>query len=227
MSLPLRPEVQALVRVRPAAEWFAPGFVPGPGCGLVCPVLSSRARACRRNHQVPRVPLPDVGVTSIRETCPASSEDITPRSSLLQTHASIPCGSPLLRLLASFVESSQVATSPCCYRDYPDVISANPSSDAWSRTPAGPTECIYLFLPLCHRPSPCRNWVGFPLFPANTTFRGHVFRGCRHFFMFRPPSLLASQIVPTAVLIAQGSRGFYVRAERASLPPHAPNMLAA
>jgi hypothetical protein len=39
--------------------------------------------------------------------------------------------------------------------------------------------------------------------------------------------LLASQIVPTAVLIAQGSRGFYVRAERASLPPHAPNMLAA
>ena len=39
--------------------------------------------------------------------------------------------------------------------------------------------------------------------------------------------LLPSQIVPTAVLIAQGSRGFYVRAERASLPPHAPNMLAA
>jgi len=45
--------------------------------------------------------------------------------------------------------------------------------------------------------------------------------------MFRPPSLLASQIVPTAMPIAQGSRGFYVRAERASLPPHAPNMLAA
>src|SRR3984893_16410050 len=119
MSLPLRPEVQALVRVRPVVEWFAPGFVPGPGCGLVCPVLSSRARACRRNHQVPRVPLPDVGVTSIRETCTASSEDITPRSSLLQTHASIPCSSPLLRLLASFEKSLQVATSPCCYRDFP------------------------------------------------------------------------------------------------------------
>jgi hypothetical protein len=52
-------------------------------------------------------------------------------------------------------------------------------------------------------------------------------RGCRHSIMFRPPSLLASQIVPTAMPIAQGSRGFYVRAERASLPPHAPNMLAA
>lgn len=122
MSLPLRPEVQALVRIRPVAEWFAPSFVPGPGCGLVCSVLSSRARACRRNHQVPRVPLPDFGVTSIRETCTASSEDITPRSSLLQTHASIPCSSSLLRFLASFEKSSQVATSPCCYRDYPDVI---------------------------------------------------------------------------------------------------------
>ena len=77
--------------------------------------------------------------------------------------------------LASFVESLQVATSPCCYRDSPDVISANPSPDAWSRTPAGPTECIYLFLPLCHRPSPCRNWVGFPLCSANTTFRGMFF----------------------------------------------------
>ena len=119
---------------------------------------------------MPRVPLPDVGVTSIRETCTASSEDITPRSSLLQTHAPIPCGSPLLGLLASFEKSLQVATSPCCYRDYPDVISANPSSDAWSRTPAGPTECIYLFLPLCHLPSPCRNWVGFRLCSANTTF---------------------------------------------------------
>ena len=136
MSLPLRPEVQVLVHIRPVLKEFAHNFVPGPGCGLVCSVLSSRARACRRNHQVPRVPLPDVGVTSIRETFPASSEDITPRSSLLQTHASIPCGSPLLRLLASFVESSQVATSPCCYRDSPDVISANPSPDARAHAPA-------------------------------------------------------------------------------------------
>jgi hypothetical protein len=148
---------------------------PWPWLRLICSVLSSRTRACRRNHQVPRVPLPDVGVTSIRETCPASSEDITPRSSLLQTHSSIPCGSPRLRPLASFVESLQVAASPCCYRDSPDVISANPSPDAWSRTPAGPTECIYLFLPLCHRPSPCRNWVGFLLCSANTTFRGMFF----------------------------------------------------
>src|ERR1700680_373374 len=34
--------------------------------------------------------------------------------------------------LASFEESLQVATSPCCWRDLPDVISANPSLRAWA-----------------------------------------------------------------------------------------------
>jgi hypothetical protein len=63
----------------------------------------------------------------------------------------------------------------------------------------GPAECVYLFLPPRHRPSPTGAWVGFPLIPANTTFHGSVFRGCRHFVMFMPPSLLISQIVPTAV----------------------------
>ena len=79
---------------------------------------------------MPRVSLPDVGVTSAREACSVSSEDITPRSSLLQTHAPIPSGSPFLRLLTSSKESLQVASSPCCQRDLPDVISANLSPDA-------------------------------------------------------------------------------------------------
>ena len=43
--------------------------------------------------------------------------------------------------------------------------------------------------------------------------------------MFRPPSLLSPQIVPTAAILLQGSRGFYVRAYRTLLPPHAPDML--
>src|ERR1039457_3456743 len=46
-----------------------------------------------------------------------------------------------------------------------------------------------------------------------------------YFFMFRPPSLLVSHIVPTAAILPQGSRDFYFRAERASLPLHAPDML--
>ena len=83
---------------------------------MVYPVLSSRARACRRDHQAPSAPLPDVGVTFVRETYPASCGDITPRSSLLRAHVPIPCGSPLLRFFPSLEESLQVATSPCCHR---------------------------------------------------------------------------------------------------------------
>jgi hypothetical protein len=158
------------VRVRPAVEWFAPGFVPGPGCGLYA-----------RFYQAE--PAPVVGTTKCPESLclmlalPPSGRRVPspPRTLLLGLRSYRLMRQSRVALLsfgfwASFVESSQVATSPCCYRDYPDVISANPSSDAWSRTPAGPTECIYLFLPLCHRPSPCRNWVGFPLF-----FREHDF----------------------------------------------------
>ena len=91
--------------------------------------------------------------------------------------------------------------------------------------PGGPTKCFYLFLPLWHRPSPKKETGRLPQFLANTTFREAGFRGCRYFFMFRPPSLLVSQIVPTAAVLPQGSRDFYFRAERASLPPHAPDML--
>jgi hypothetical protein len=46
----------------PRPRWFTHRFVPGPGYGLVCPVLSSRARACRRDRQVPRVSLPKVSL---------------------------------------------------------------------------------------------------------------------------------------------------------------------
>src|SRR3984957_1124961 len=76
-----------------------------------------------------------------------------------------------------------------------------------------------------HRPSPKKETGRLPQFLANTTFREAGFRGCRQFFMFRPPSLLVSQIVPTAAVLPQGSRDFYFRAERASLPLHAPDML--
>ena len=40
--------------------------------------------------------------------------------------------------------------------------------------------------------------------PRMTTSRRVVFRGCRYFVMFRPPSLLAPRIVPTAANTAAG-----------------------
>ena len=85
--------------------------------------------------------------------------------------------------------------------------------------------CSHLLLPRCHRPSPGNHGSASAYVPRITTSRRAEFRGCRYFVMFRPPSLLAPQIVPTAAVLPQGSRGFYVRAYRALLPPHAPDML--
>ena len=101
------------------------------------PVLSSRPpRRPSAGRQVSRAPLPNSGVTSVGETWSASWEGVTPPSSLVLAHAPLPLGSPLLRFLASFGESLQVVTSPCCPRQLPDVISENLSLDAGSPTPA-------------------------------------------------------------------------------------------
>src|SRR5215472_13262915 len=43
--------------------------------------------------------------------------------------------------------------------------------------------------------------------PRITTSRGVAFRGCRYSVMFRPPNLLAPQIVPTAANTAAGQPG--------------------
>src|SRR5713226_2377510 len=63
----------------------------------------------------------------------------------------------------------------------------------------GSAECTCLFLPPRHRPSPVHYQGRLPaLFPSKRFHDGSLFRDCSHFFMFRPPSLLASPIVPTA-----------------------------
>src|ERR1039457_7722501 len=65
-----------------------------------------------------------------------------------------------------------------------------------------------------------------PACSTNTIAPWLSFEIGRHFFMFKPLSLFVSQIVPTAAIVPQGSLDFYFRAERASLPPHAPDMLS-
>ena len=120
----------------------------------------------------------------------------------------------------------QVVLSLCCSQELPDVISESPSLDAGSRSPA-----VHRVLsPVSSTVSSAfpKQRVGrLPAFVLRTTSRRPVFRGCRYFVMFRPPSLLTPQIVPTAANTPQGSRGFYIRAHRALLPPHAPDMLTA
>jgi hypothetical protein len=45
------------------------------------------------------------------------------------------------------------------------------------------------------------------IYSANNDFSREVFRGCRYSVMFRPPSLLAPLIVPTAAITAAGQLG--------------------
>src|SRR5580700_3306155 len=118
-----------------------------------------------------------------------------------------PVGSLLLRLLASFGESLQVVTSPCCPRQLPDVISNSLSLDAGSPTPA----VHRVLAPVSSTVSsafPTGKWVGFPHLSRLKRLRARgEFRGCRYFVMFRPPSLLAPQIVPTAANTPAGQPG--------------------
>ena len=105
--------------------------------------------------------------------------------------------------LASFEESLPVATSPGYPRDLPDAISANLSSDVWSHATAVPPGALACFFP---------DVIGLPQqrcgsasrFTREHDFPRSVFRRCRHFLMFRPPSLLVSQIAPTAAHTTSG-----------------------
>ena len=142
---------------------------------MVCPVLSSRARACYRDRQAPSAPLPDVGVTSVRETRPVSCEDVTPRSSLLWAHVPIP-----LTLLC--FGSSPRSRSLCRLLPAPAIRGIFPTlcGESFFRClspyPGGTAECSCLVLPQRLRPSPEIKWVGVPLLPANTIFRGFISR---------------------------------------------------
>src|SRR5262245_57392206 len=125
------------------------------------PVLSSRPLRRLRRPPMSRAPLPNSGVTSVGETWSASWEGVTPPSSLVLAHSPLPLGSLLLRFLASFGESLQVVTSPCCPRQLPDVISDSLSLDAGSPTSAVPR----VLAPVSSTVSsafPNGKWVGFP-----------------------------------------------------------------
>jgi hypothetical protein len=159
----------------------------------VAPVLSSRPPYGGEGRQVSRAPLPNVGVTSVGETCTVSSEGVTPPSSLLLAHVPLPLGSLLLRHLASFEESWQVVRSPCCPREFPDVISENLSLDAGSPTPAGtPCALTCFFHDVIGLPHG-KSGSAFRVCPANYDFsqavvsRLQIFRDVPASKFARPP----------------------------------------
>jgi hypothetical protein len=145
----------------------------------------------REDRQVSRASLPNSGVISVGETWSVSWEDITPPSSLILAHSPLPLGSLLLRHLASFRESLQVVTSPCCPRQLPDVSSESLSLDAGSPTPA----VHRVLAPVSSTVSsafPNRMWVGFPHLSCERLLAGQfsrmqIFRNVPASKFARPP----------------------------------------
>jgi hypothetical protein len=90
------------------------------------------------------------------------------------------------------------------------------------------TGCAYPFLPLSHRPSPFRYWVGSTTTVRSTTSERRLLTRLQSFVNLQASEFAATQVVPTAGIQSgcQGGRGVYIRAERGSLPPRASDMLA-
>ena len=98
-----------------------------------------------------------------------------------------PCALSLRRLLRTPAgRRSFPALSPQIFPQLPGPL---PRRSPW---------CNYSFLPTGHRPTPSPKWVGTPQSPAQRLLYGGCYRGCSHSLIFRPPGLLATQVVPTA-----------------------------
>src|SRR5208283_1595897 len=115
-----------------------------------------------------------------------------------------PVTSPRLRPWPSSRSLCRLLSAPAASRTFPTL-----SLRIFLRMPdpiprqVPRSACACFFLRVIGLPHAC-NRSASPLLPTNTTFRGESFRGCRYSFMFRPPILLASPVVPTAAHTAAG-----------------------
>lgn len=155
-----------------------------------------RVRGPPWNRQVPRAPLPPCRCYRLwGETSSASSEGVTLPSSLLRAHApnhcppsasGFPRTSGLCRLLPA--PAAQWFFPTLSLPIFPHVLGPLPRL---------PLKCMRSFLPSELWPSPIEHRVGASqIIPTAISVGGHL-RGCSHFIMFGPVSLLASQIAPT------------------------------
>ena len=89
----------------------------------------------------------------------------------------------------------------------------------------GPIGCSRLLLPRCHRPSPKRGELASRFFPRSRLFVGSFSR-LQTFRYVQAPKFARLPDRAHRCGLAAGRPRLYTRAERASLPPHAPGMLA-
>ena len=96
-----------------------------------------------------------------------------------------------------------------------------------SPCPGGPLSAFAWFFLRDSSAFPHKGRVGFPASVREHDFPRPVFRGCSYFVMFKPPSLLAFQIVPTAANFCRAAKAFtselnvcrYLHTHRIRYPP--------
>jgi len=194
----------------------------------VYPVLSSRARACRRNHQGPEslcltLALPPSGrrVPSPPRTLLLVHSSYRP---IRQSHwalLSFSC-SPRLRSLC------RLLPAPATHGTFP-TLSLRIFPEMPEPIPRRGAECICLVLPQHSSAFPTIRVGRLPASFHEHDFPWAYLRGCSYFVMFRPPTLLASQIVPTAASFPAGQPRLltseqnvrrYLRTHRTCYPPN-------
>ena len=146
-------------------------------------------------------------------------------STLLRPHVPIP--KPLPNFAFTLAgQSLQLGPSAAGLQDLPDVTVRESFPGCLDLYPGCPWGASTRFFPQGFGLP--RNGSGSALCksPHNDFSAGPLFQGCSHFLMFRPPGLLATQVVPTAASFRQGGHDVYFRAPYESLPLHTSDMLA-
>ena len=132
--------------------------------------------------------MPTVGVTSHGETWSASSEDITPRSQLIRTHAPNPAGSPFLRFFPRSESLCRLLPAPAARGFFPTLsLQIFPQMPGPLPRRVPPSACTCFFPGVIGLPQDTMGRL--PVSFRERDFPRASFRGCRHFVMFRPLSL--------------------------------------
>jgi hypothetical protein len=207
--------------IHPSPFRFA--YVPVSFRGAAHPGSVSRCLLSFRNHRVPRAPLPLPGVTCSGGTsCPIRGRYpsfFALTDSCARPPSSYLLGSRLVWQVFAGCRQSLLDGGPSrrylcksflgCLAPYLGV-----SSGASAR-----------FFPEDFGLPHAMTGSAFSQLPVQRLPHGAISRGCRHSFMFRPPSLLATQVAPTDTILPYGRRGVYFRTSVSSLPPSPSDML--
>ena len=175
---------------------------------------------------MPRVSLPDVGVTFIREAC-----TVSPRTLLLVLRSYRLIRKSLLALLC-FGYSPRLR-SPCRLLPAPAASGTFPTLfcesflRCLSPCPGGPLSAFAWFFLRDSSAFPHKGRVGFPRFCPRTRFSTACVSRLQLFRYVQASQLARLPDRSYRCKFLQGSQGFYLRAERVSLPSHASDTLSA